>query len=432
MNRLLISIVLPLLIIAAGWRVLQQYRAARLARNQSTLEGLRKAVRLDPDGPDYHFRLGVAHRDLPELQNPRKAKTYLETAVALNPYNWRYRRELAQLYELSGQTRDAEQAFLMAVELSPRSGGYRWRLANFYLRHRAIDKAVPQLELALAADRGLLEPTLGLLLRAGGSYRQIDRVWPEDQQARLRLLRLVCQREPPSGESPRRLAGGAGSPREDFLQELWHGLLASAEPVPLADGQVYIERLLAEHRFEEARVRWIELTGNNGISDTRFELGHNLIWNGDFERHITQTGFGWKVRNADGYTAILAEGEGFDGSRSLRITFDGSRNLSFSGLRQRVIVDSGRPCRLSLRARTQDLSTDQGVFFEVQDGPSRGRLLTTKRLLGSTPWTIYSSVFVPESPWVHVLLSRETSLRFDNRLSGVLWIDSVKLEAASS
>ncbi len=431
MNRLLIRIVLPLLIVAAGWRVLQQFRAAQIARNQPTTEGLRKAIQLDPEGSGYYFLLGIAHRDLPELQNPHKARAHLENAVALNPYNWRYQRELAQLYELSGETRDAEEAFLRAVELSPKSGIYRWRLANFYLRNLSLDKAVPHLEQALAADRGLLEPAFGLLLGAGGSYRQIDRVWPKDQEARRLLLRLVCLRQPSPGEPPRRGASAMSS-SEDFPRQLWDRLLAGREPVPLADGQVYIDLLLKERRFEEARLRWIEITSNNGIPDTQFELGHNLIWNGDFERPITQTGFGWKVRDADGYTAALVKGEGFDGSGSLRITFDGSRNMSLSGIQQRVFVEPGRPYRLSFRARTQNLSTDQGVFFEVQDGPSRGQIPTARRLLGSTPWTNYSSAIVPQSPWIHVLLRRDTSLRFDNRLHGVLWIDSVRLELSSS
>lgn len=419
MNRLLIKIVLPLLILAAGWRVSGRFRAAQIARLEATPESLEKAMQLDPQEPDYPFRLGVAHRDLPELQDPHRAKAYLEKAAALNPYNWRFQRELAQLYELSGQTRDAEQAFRRAVELSPRNGAYRWRLANFYLRNRSLDQAVLQLELALATDRALLEPAFGLLLRAGGSYQQIDRIWPADGPARRRLLRLVCRQEP-------------SAQGEKFLRELWHRLLAGAEPLPLADAQVYLEGLIEDGRFEEARARWVEFAGSHGMSDAGFELGNNLIWNGDFEWHLTPAAFGWRVRDGEGYTATRAAGEGVDGSTALRITFDGSQNLSFSAVQQRVVADSGRAYRLSFRARGQDLSTDQGVFFEVQDGPSRRRLLRTERLIGSIPWAEYSTALVSPSPWLHVLVRREPSLRFDNRLSGVLWIDSVKLEASGS
>ncbi len=419
MNRLLLKIVLPLLILAAGWRVQGRFRAAQIARLEATPESLERAMQLDPQEPDYPFRLGVAHRDLPELQNPRLAKAYLEKAAALNPHNWRFQRELAQLYELSGQTRDAEQAFLRAVDLSPRNGAYRWRLANFYLRSRSFDQAVSQLELALAADRTLMGPAFGLLLSAGGNYRQIDRIWPADAVAGRYLLKLAGQQQStPQGE--------------DFQRELWHRLLAGAEPLPLADAQVYLGRLIEEQRFEEARARWIELAGSHGMPDAGFELGNNLIWNGDFERYLTQAAFGWSARDGGGYTVTLAAGEGMDDSAALRITFDGSQNLSFSGVQQRVIVDPGRAYRLSFRARGQDLSTDQGVFFEVQDGPSRRRLLATERLLGSMPWAEYSTALVPPSPWIHVLLRRDPSLRFDNRLSGVLWIDSVKLEAAGS
>lgn len=419
--HLLIRIGLSLLILAAGWRVVQQLRAAEVAR-QPTLEGLQEAVRLDPEGAGYHFRLGVAHRDVPELQDLTRARGYFERAIELNPYNWRYRRELAQLYELSGLISEAEAAYLAALELSPRSGNYRWRLANFYLRHRSLKEALPQIELALAADDDLLEAALELLLQAGASGEQIDRVWPADRDARWRLLTFLCRRQAALGE-----AVGQG-----FMRELWGGLLAGDEPMSIADGQIYVERLMRDGRFPEARARWIELTNRNGVVDARFERGQNRIWNGDFETDFTQMVLGWRVRDAEGYAVSRSVGEGSDGSAALRIAFDGSQNVSSIGVEQRVIVEPGRTYRLSLRVRSQDLSTDQGVYFQVLDGPVRRQLVATEPMLGSMPWTRYSSTFVANNPWINLVLRRNSSLRFDNRIDGVLWIDSVSLEAVGS
>ena len=425
-NRLLISVVLPLLILASGWRVFHQFRAAQIANDRPTLDGLLEAVRLDPKEPRYHFQLGVAHRDIPELRDIDQARSRLETAVALNPHNWRYRRELAQLYELSGQISEAEVALLKAVELSPRRGNYRWRLANFYLRNRSMEKAVPQLELALAANSRLAEPVLGLLMGAGSSYQQINRVWPRDRESRLRLLRLLC-RQPWVDEIPERSIGSQG-----FRHQLWDQLLDDTEPLLPADGQVYVERLFEEQRFGEARERWSELAVDNGWSDTRFEKGQNLIWNGDFEWPLTGVGLDWRVRDADGYAVKVAEGEGSGGSDALRLTFDGSQNLKSLEVLQRVIVDPGQGYRLSVRARTEDLSTDQGVFVVVQDGLSRRQLVALEPFRGSMPWTRHSSGFVARSPWILVLLRRNSSLRFDNQIDGVLWLDSVNLEPVSS
>ncbi len=420
-SRLLIRVALTLAILAAGWRVQQQLRAAEIARLEPTAAGLEEAVRLDPEGAGYHFRLGVAYRDLPELQDSSRARGHLERAVALNPYNWRYRRELAQLYELSSQISEAEAAYLAALELSPRSGSYRWRLANFYLRHRALDQALPQLELALAVDGDLLEAALELLLKAGASDQQIDQVWPADRDARRRLVGFLCRRPPATVEGELE--------RPDLLRQLWNRMLADGEPVPIADGEVCVERLLTAGLFEEARNRWAELAGSHDMADLEFERGANLIWNGDFERDFTQAGLAWRARDGDGYAVTRAEGEGSDGSTALRITFDGSRNLSRVGVRQRVIVDPGLVYRLSFQASSQDLGTDQGVYVQVLDGPGRRQLLATEPVLGSTPWRRYSSDFVAENPWIDVLLKRDSSLRFDNRIGGVLWIDSLSLEA---
>ncbi len=416
MNRLVLVAVLPILILAAGWRVQRQLRAELIARPPATADDLRWALRLDPDNPSPHFRLGIAHRDLPELQDFETSRGHLETAAALNPYSWRYQRELAQLYELSGLPGDAEQAFLRALELSPRNGAYRWRLASFYLRQRSIDRAVDQLELALAADRKLLEPTLSLLLGAGGSYRQLDRVWPPDPAARRLLLTLLCRR-------PLTPAG------TDFRQQLWADLIAADEAVPLADGLIYIERLVEERRYDQARAGWIELQGSLGLPDRDFETGRNRIWNGHFETRLAQAGFGWTVHAGEGYAAVLAAGEGLDGSQALRVRFDGSRNVDFSGVSQRVPVDPGRSYRLSFHARAENLSTDQGIYFAIRDGPTGRPLAATERLLGTVSWTSYSTALVAAGPWLQIRLRREPSLRFDNRLSGVLWIDSVRLEA---
>jgi len=418
-NRILLRVLLPLLIASAGWQVLHQFAAAQIARANPSPEALEEALRWNSDEPSYHFKLAIVLRDVSELRDLEKARHHLEQAVEFNPYNWRYRRELAQLYELSDLEQQAERAFLTAVSLNPNSGNYRWRLANFYLRHRSLDKAIPQLEVALATDSRLRRPALGLLLKAGGTYRQLDTIWPDDRSARLDLLRLLCQRKPRTGEPP----------ALDYLRQLWSALLEDPEPLAIEDGTLFVERLLGEQLFHEARNRWIELARTGGVIDSAFESKSNSVWNGEFEAPLTQASLDWQPGVASGYTMGVVAAEGFEGSRALRLDFDGSQNLSLSTPGPKILVDPSQGYRLSFRARATDLSTDQGVYFEVLDGSSQEVLLRTEPVLGTLAWTRFESSFDvgSESHWINLRVRRNPSLRFDSLFRGILWLDSVEV-----
>ncbi len=186
---------LVLCLLAAGWRVLPRFQAALGLRSQPSTERLEAAIRQVPDDPGHHFRLGVVYRDVPEAMDLERSRSHLETAVALNPLNWRYRRELAQLHELAGRRRDAEHSYLQAVRLNAGSAEYRWRLAHFYLRTGALAEALPHLRTALEAEPRRRPSALAVLLESGASPAQIEAAWPATEAARQQLAELLCQRQ---------------------------------------------------------------------------------------------------------------------------------------------------------------------------------------------------------------------------------------------
>ncbi len=184
---------LVLAMLAVGWRAWPRFDAARSFYAEPGLRSLESAARRVPDDPGYHFRLGVALRDLPAAMDLDRARSHLEEAVELNPHRWRFRRELALLHELSGKIGDAEASYLESIRLNPGSADYRWRVANFYTRAGSLEKALPHFKLALGADPRLRPSAFQLLLRSGAGLEAIESAWPESPAAREDLARLICE-----------------------------------------------------------------------------------------------------------------------------------------------------------------------------------------------------------------------------------------------
>jgi len=406
---LAVRIILVLMLLAAGWRVVHRLVAFEIARLYPTIEPLRQAIEWDPEGPDAYYRLGYIYENSPEYRNPELARYHLEEAVKLNPYNWLYWMELAGAYEISDMQSQAEEAYSQAVEINSRKGNYRWRFANFYLRRGELEKALPEFEKAIKLEpREYLQTTLTLLWKAGVSNDKILGIWPEDKYARLVLMRFLVGRE---------------AVNQELLKRQWRKLFEGSYIPTIVEGEFYIRYLLDNKWFGEAKVEWICLNGKDAFE--------SLVWNGEFESPMTGGVLDWKSDSRRVHPAEEQGGTWNNAERLVRIEFEGKENLNFSGLRQLVVIDEGGDYEFSFRARSEGISTEQGLYFEVV---ASSVLLQTEQILGNTPWTEYSNRFkVPkDQSLVTVRLRRRLSKRIDNKLRGTLWLDWVRLERLES
>jgi len=116
------------------------------------------------------------------------------------------------------------------------------------------------------------------------------------------------------------------------------------------------------------------------------------------------------------------------GKRSLRLRFDRTENLAGFGIYQSVYLKPGR-YRLRAWVKAQDIGTDQGIVIQV--GDVAGGPFGTEPILGTTDWKLVEAGFtVPAGGGLHtVQLGRKTSKKFDDKVSGTLWIDEVSIRA---
>ena len=199
-------------------------------------------------------------------------------------------------------------------------------------------------------------------------------------------------------------------------------------PIKMPEITLLVDVLIKQDRIAEAQQTWRQvLEASNWPEDPS---NGSLILNGGFEHDIANGGFDWREMDISGARFDFDDAIAHSGSRSLRIQFDGTANLDFENVFQFVAVHSATRYHLSAYVRTDGISTDRGVRFEIFDPrhPSQVQVVT-QELTGTNPWTLVQAELVtrPDTQFVQLTLQRVPSWKFDNKLSGTVWIDDVVL-----
>jgi tetratricopeptide (TPR) repeat protein len=186
----------------------------------------------------------------------------------------------------------------------------------------------------------------------------------------------------------------------------------------------YLDSLLRARRYDQAQSEWVASLGDNRDGYP----GKNLVFNGGFERAPTPSVFDWRIQPADGVETVR-DPSGHDGHWALRVKFEGKSNISFNNVSEVIRI---RPGGFRLRAwvRTQGITTNEGPCLEVQDAESAARLeIRTEPFLGTQDWHLVQQAFTVPSGTnlVAVRVVRQPSQKFDNKIAGMFWLDSVEL-----
>jgi hypothetical protein len=109
------------------------------------------------------------------------------------------------------------------------------------------------------------------------------------------------------------------TPRVDFVDvegALLTRLAASAAPATDEELANYLDRLLNDHRYEQAVADWRRLSPPGSVSNA-------LINDGDFERPARQSPFDWTLGGGVGWTAQIADAPGPSRGKGLSVSYDG-------------------------------------------------------------------------------------------------------------
>jgi tetratricopeptide (TPR) repeat protein len=411
---------LAIVLIVAGTLVYSSGRfaiAAQLNRS-SKLDLWRLAARLEPGNAEYWRRLGLSRQWDVDTGNLPEAIHDLQIASRANPRSADVWMELADAYQASGEPNRAREAFENAKANYPISSEVAWRYGNFLLYEGKQFEGYAEIRQALLTDPAI-------------ATAAIDECWRSDPHVGPMLEKVL----PAKAEYYRAATNYFLEQNQlDAALAVWNRQREMGLPFRMSDSIPLVDSLIAEDRIGEARRVWREaVEGSKWPRDVEKE--DSLVWNGGFEHGFANGGFDWREVDASGSSFVFDSFGVHSGSRSLRVSFDGTANLDFHNLFQEVPVESRVHYHFSAFLRIEAITTDSGIGFGIYDPRHPTQIqVVTQELIGTNPWTEVKADIEsgPDTHMLRIVLQRRPSWKFDNKLSGTVWVDDVTLTPSSA
>jgi tetratricopeptide (TPR) repeat protein len=413
-----------LVLVAFLAALLLSYSSIRNARAQhfagwQTREGFERATQLEPGDARNWFLLARYWQFNLEDSDPQRAIHAYKNAVSLDPHSAEYWLGLGSAFESVGDIASARDAFVQAEKAYPLSAEVTWQYGNFLLRQGEHETAFAQMRRAVQADPKRGAEAFSRSLRAEPDVDQIlDRVLPPIRDVYVDVIwdQIV------DGNTENAL-------------KVWDRVAATHPNLPLQDIFPLMSALLARKQIAEARRVWDQAVVFAGLADLQGPPG-SVLWDGGFESGVTGAGFSWFFSEHSGGVQIsMDSSEKHSGKHSLRLSFDGKSNVNFLDACHYVPVQPSTPYRFSAWVQAKNLSSDQGIRFQLRSlGLQDNSVVATPDVHGTLPWTQI------EFPWVsgndvqemQVCIMRYPSDEDGNRIQGTVWVDDVALVPASA
>ncbi len=332
-------------------------------------------------------------------------------AVVLNPasaYNW---ANLADAEMNTGGAGIAKYCYQQAVKAGPLDPVISFRAANFAF-------AIGDPQTALRRLRTILQdPQLASYYEpAFLTYGRLG----------LPIQRILDNGIPPSGPAANAflhfLMDGNNITESEAT---WDWIQRNVAPDDKFTGD-YIAFLIRGKDPERAALAWQKLW----VRDFPEYRKTNWVFDGDFAKDPKPSPLDWNLDTSGDVQVTRRAGKGHDGKWALQAQFSGRANVDFRQVSQTLVLSSGK---WSMRGwlRTEGITTDCGVTLRLFDPVDRQRLdVGTQQMRGTNGWTLESTNFTvqPGTALVTLEFARPASRKFDNKIAGTAWLDSVEVK----
>ncbi len=357
---------------AGGKHALASHYAA-----STNFQDWERATRIEPDNPETWYRLGRFRQLDFDNEDLPLAISYYRRAIQINPDSPYYKLDLASALETAGNTEEADSQFRAAQAAYPISAEVSWKYGNFLLRQNRLPEAYAEIHRATLVDPKLIPFAVSRVWRSNPDiHLLLDQVLPDTPEAYSDALAFLSGEQNPTA-----------------AVAVWNRLIARDPHTDWKRSFALTDMLVAQEKYDEAGKVWRQASGMDPGTEPGY-AGNSLVFNGGFENELAGGGFGWRQVNEEGAAFDYDTEEKHSGTRSARLIFDGTKNLSYDGLFQWILVTPGARYRFSGFLRTDQLSTESGIQFEILDPKNQKDLdLFTQNETGSLPWTLEQTDF---------------------------------------
>jgi len=347
--------------------------------------------------PYFNYRLA---RNSYNSENYKKAGIYFAKSLVLNPLLTRSLVDLSEINLEESKYDNVEILLNRSYELAPRSYKLLWRISI----------------LSLWIDNNELGLNILTAISKVDNKKVFDIAWRVFDDNDLIMSNLVNNKNMVNYLD---FLIKENKVEESFI--VWDKIKKqSTYDNDLSDK--YMNFLIKNDKISEAASIWKDSYGEINIDSP--------VWNGGFEKKPINKGFGWQIDRLDsvfiGYDWEVKK----EGSYSLHITFNGKENVDFRNVSKVVPVEPSSYYNFSSFIKTKDVTTSNGVFWEINCHPDQ-RLLSSKTetLTGTNDWEkLELEFFVPEKcNALRLSLRRLKSNKLNKLISGNVWIDDVNM-----
>lgn len=398
-SLIIISLIMPALLIRP---LLSEYLSSDLKK-----EGILTAARISGENARYHYLLGLIQYNTGEKEDIEKAADSYLRSLESNPLNSKAWLSLARAYSDLGLIKYSEHAVKKAVYFDKNNPNILWEAGVFYLLNEKFAEAVELFKryiLMVPDEQERVYSTI-YMLKAEPGY-VLENLIPNKYSFYKRYLNFLM----------------SNSLLRESL-DVWDRMKALKPKKE--DYLMYCDFLINAGELSEALKVWrdfiavFEINAPQGASD-------NIIWNGDFESPVENGGFDWRVGRGEGVRVFKDNDIRMTGYASISASFDGTSNPDIYIVRQVALIEPGRNYKLSGYIKTDNITTRNGIFLEIT-GYKCGFAKRSETITGTNFWKKVEMEFRTPDDCAALYFGarREQSQKFDNKISGDVWIDSL-------
>jgi len=388
--------------------VAAHFLAAELSAG-TRLADLQWSARLDPWNAKYEDMLGRYHLFADHRSD--LALSSLHQAVALSPHNSRYWLDLAAANFQLDDRSAADVALNRAITVDTKTPDTAWEAANTYVALGEAERALSLFRVVMQGDPSMCGAALDYCwrLRPDATALLRDAI-PPDPAATANFLGFLVARN-------QKVAASAA----------WSELVQLQQPVERAYVFNYLQYLITQHDFAQAKLVWKQAANLAALS--RYQPSQqNLAVNGDFQFAVLNACFDWRYEQSPGVSLSFDPTQSRSGLRSLKISFD-SRGIEDAGIRQLIPVEPSTHYEFSAYFRTEELQGAGGPKFAIQDFVTGETYYSSDDLKSDLAWSLAQGSFAT-GPQAQLVVLRIQRVPSGAAIRGTLWIDSVRLTLA--